>query len=78
MQVHVLTNMSDPQPDGDCSRAADAVIRRLFGAIASFCLPYNEEYRLSEGGEILYLSFERIDVQKSILNKHSSNFYRLR
>ena len=43
----------DPNPQEIVLGRLDGAIRRLFGATASIRFLYNEEYRLSEGGERL-------------------------
>ena len=53
VQVRLRTNFAPSVPYVDRSRAADGVIRLLRGEIASIRFLYNEEYRLSEGGERL-------------------------
>ena len=59
MQVHVRTNIAPSKALEDRSRAADGVIRLLRGATAFIRFLYNEEYRLSEGGETVAFAYIR-------------------
>ena len=59
MQVHVRTNIAPSKALEDRSRAAHVVIRLLRGEIASIRFLYNEEYRLSEGGETVAFAYIR-------------------
>ena len=49
----------DPSPQEIVLGRLDEAIRRLFGATASIRFLYNEEYRLSEGGETVAFAYIR-------------------